>query len=388
VTRRLLLAVSPGEIWASLTEEDEPLALRLVRSQGAAQLGDLHLGRVVALRPELPAALIDIGEDRPGFLPAEDMPPNAKLREGEAVIVKIVKVARADKATGLSMKLDAEERAVAVPPTATPPLLLRRRQSALTALLDDFATIAADEIVIDDSAAFAEARSWCKRTQFTGAMTLHVDATALFEARGVASIIDTTLASRVALPQGGAITIEPSSAAILIDVDGGRAGALGANLAAAAEIARQIRLRDLSGPIVIDFIGMKRRGERTRVETALGEACHEGDEVQLLGWTRLGHFELTRKRRRPSLTEILYEHRPGAAVKTALTVAHDALRQLQRESRQAPGGRFALLVHPEVAACFEREARGARLDLEARLGNPIKIIAGPNPRDSFDIRPA
>ena len=68
------------------------------------------------------------------------------------------------------------------------------------------------------------------------------------------------MAARVALPNDGAIAIETTAAAILIDVDGGRGGALAANLAAAGEIGRQIRLRDLSGPIVIDFIGMKERG--------------------------------------------------------------------------------------------------------------------------------
>jgi ribonuclease G len=374
MTRRLLLAVSPGEIWAALTENDELVGLRLARTFGAARPGDLYLGRVVALRPELPAVLVDIGEERPAFLSGEDVPRGAKLREGEAVTVKVLKAARADKAAGLTTKLDADEQKFAV--TGAPPKLLWRRETPLDSLLKEFS---ADEITIDDTAALAELKR-----NFAGIVTLHSGATPLFEAEGVAAAIETTMAARVALPKDGAITIEATAAAILVDVDGGRGGALAANLAAASEIGRQIRLRDLSGPIVIDFISMKERGHRTRVEAALKEAVGEG--AQYLGWTRLGHFELVLKRRRASLMEMLFEHRPGAAsVKTALMVALDALRQLQRESRAAPGKRFGLQVHPEIAACLDREAGEARRDLEARLGHAIKIVTETRPRDSVAV---
>lgn len=371
MTRRLLLAVSPGEIWAALLEGDEPAALRLVRTHGEARAGDLYLGRVVALRPELPAALVDIGEERPGFL------GDAKRREGEAVIVKVTKAARADKAAGLTMKLKPEEQKLAaIPPNATPPLLLHRPKPALAALLDEFADL--DEIVTDDAAVLAEIKR-----QVDGAVRLHAGPAPLFEAEGVASAVETALAPRVALPQGGAIAIEATSAATMIDIDGGRAGALAANLAAVREIARQIRWRDLSGPIVIDFIGMKQREHRARVAAALKDAL--GGEAHYLGWTRLGHFELVLPRRRPSLTETLFD---AAGQKTPLTVALEALRHLLRESRAAPGTRFALQLHPEVAACFDGAARGARRALEAWLGYAIKIIAQPRARHSFAIAPA
>jgi Ribonuclease G/E len=372
MTRRLLLAVSPGEIWAALIEDDEPVALRLVRTHAEARAGDLYLGRVVGLRPELPAVLIDIGEERPGFLGGD-----AKLREGEVAIVKVTKAARADKAAALTMKLKPEEeKLAAIPSNAAPPMLLHRAKTALATLLDEFSN--ADEIVIDDAAALVEVT----RT-FAGTVKLHADATPLFEAEGVASAIETALAPRVALPGGGAITIETTSAATMIDVDGGRAGALAANLAAAPEIARQIRCRDLSGPIVIDFIGMKQHAQRARVAAGLKEAV--GAEAHYLGWTRLGHFELVVQRRRASLTEMLFD---AAGQKKPLTVALDALGRIQRESRVAPGKRFALRVHPEVAACFDGAARGARHELEARLGYAIKIIAEPRARDSFAAVPA
>ncbi len=373
--RRLLVSLSPGEIWAALVEEDELSALRLVRTHGAAQTGDLYFGRVVALRPEMPAALIDIGDGRPGFLGNEDVPRSVKLRDGEAVVVRVTKAARADKAAGLTMKLDAAEQAIAA--TGVPPRLLHRRETPLAGLLKEFA---ADEIVIDDAGAVAAAK------KFGSAVRLHVGAAPLFEAEGIAADVEAALASRVALSKDGAIIIETTAAATMVDVDGGRGGALSANLAAAEEIARQIRLRDLSGPIVVDFIGMKDRGARDRVAAALKNALGEGPNY--LGWTRLGHFELAIKRRRPSLTEQLFEHRPGAAtVKKPLTVALDALRQLQRESRAAPGKRLALHVHSDVAACFDGKARVARSEAEERLSRPVIIVAELRPRDSVAIVP-
>ena len=367
MTRRLLLSFSPGEIWAALIADGDLAGLRLMRTHGAARPGDLYRGRVVALRPDLPAVLVDIGEDRPGFLGGEDMPRGTKLREGETVIVRVAKAARADKAAGLNTKLDADERSVAADGPA--PKLLRRRETPLAELFTDFP---ADEIVVDDSAALAEIKHL-----FKGPVRLHTDATPLFEAEGVA--IDDVLAPRVTLPKDGAIIIETTRAATMIDVDGGRSGAVAANLAAAREIGRQIRLRDLAGPIVIDFIGMKERGQRARVEAALKACLAEGP--QYLGWTRLGHYELVLTRRRASLTERLFEH--GA--KTPLTVALEALRLIQRESRAAPGKRFGLKVHPDVAACFDRAAASAKAELEARLGYAIRVVAEFCPSDHVSL---
>ena len=373
---RLLLAVSPGEIWAALVAQGDLDALRLVRTHGAAMPGDLYLGRVVALRPELPAALVDIGEARPAFLGGEAIGRGIKLREGEVIAVKVTKAARADKATGLTMKLHRDEQEVAT--AGNPPKLIRRRESALASLIREFR---ADQVIIDDVASLAEAKR-----NFAGEVKVHLGHEPLFEAEGVAARIESAVAPRVALPIDGAISIDLTWAAILIDVDSGRAGAFAANLAAAAEIGRQIRLRDLSGPIVIDFVGMRERSQRCRVETALKRAL--GDEAQYLGWTRLGHFELVIKRRRPSLSEQLYERRVDAlGVRTPLTVALEALRVLQRESRAAPGNRFGLRVHPEIAACLDRDAADARRELEARLGYPIMVDAEPGARDSFALVP-
>jgi ribonuclease G len=371
---KLLLAISPGEIWAALVAEGDLSALRLVRTYAAARAGDLYLGRIVALRPELPAALVDIGEARPAFLDGEAIERGIKLREGEVVTVKVIKAARADKAAGLTMKLGREERELKA--AGTPPKLIRRSETVLASLIRE---LPADQVAIDDVASLAEVKR-----SFAGEVRLHLGEEPLFEAEGVAGLIESAVTPRVPLPRDGAISIDMTWAAILVDVDGGRAGALSANLAAAAEIGRQIRLRDLSGPIVIDFVGMRERSQRGQVEKALMRALGAG--AQYLGWTRLGHFELVVKRRRPSLSEQLFERRLDEfAIRTPLTIALEALRVLQRASRAAPADRLGLRVHPEIAACLDREAAEARRELEMRLGRAIKVDAEPRARDSFAL---
>jgi ribonuclease G len=453
--RSLLVAVSPGEAWAAQVDGDDLTDLAVLRHDGRPRVGDIVLGRVVALQPEVPAALVAIGLDRPAFLGAEHWPRGAALAEGQALMVQVIRDARADKAVGVSARLrlagafvdlvpggsdavverglgeDEGQRlraalaALAQPGEgfrlhaagrgalsaalaqdvasmrarwraietaregATPPARLEPEETPIAALLRALPDPAPDRIVLDDRAAFAQARAWLTshRPELVPRLEFQGGSAPLFEREGIAAAIETALARRVALAGGGAITIEATAAAAMIDVDGGGAPALQANLAAAREAARQIRLRNLSGPIVIDFIAMK--AQRARVMAAL-EAALAGDPAgpELLGWTRLGHVELVRKRRAASLDEILFERdAEGGRVKTALTVSLEALRAVAREAAAAPARAPGLRVAPEVAACLgEGSARTARLQLEARLGRPIALQAEPGrPRALFDI---
>ncbi len=207
----------------------------------------------------------------------------------------------------------------------------------------------------------------------------------------MAAAIEEALLRRVPLPGGGALTIETTAAAAMIDVDSGGAALVATNLAAARIAARQIRLRNLAGPIVIDFIAMRKPGERERVRAALAAAVAQMPAPpQLLGWTRLGHMELVRERRRAALEEVLFEPASeGARVETALTVALRALREVARAGDAAPARGLRLRVAPEVAACLaEGAARPARQMLEARLGRPIALAGEPGrARAAFDIAP-
>ncbi len=178
----------------------------------------------------------------------------------------------------------------------------------------------------------------------------------------------------------------------MIDVDGGARSGFAVNCAAASAIARQIALRNLAGPIVIDFVGMRSREERDKVAAALKAALADCDEkVELLGWTKLGHFELIRPRREPALAEMLFEQAPdGSSRKTALTLALEALRNVAREAAARPSKSFALAAHPDIAAALEEGAGlQARQWLEGRLGRKLGVTAEPQrARDAVDIRAA
>lgn len=398
MSRRLFLAVSPGEIWAALEEDGELEALRLMRTGAPCRVGEIFLGRVVALRPELPAALVDVGLDRPGFLDMRDANFQggiADLTEGQALIVEVKKEARADKAVGLGVpraRGAKRERIETAARMANPPARLDEAQTPLAALLGGFLDGRPDRIVIDDRAAFAEARAFFTRKEpaFVPRLVLHTEETPLFEAVGLAGALESVLGERVELPCSGALYIEPTHACTMIDVDSGRASALAANLEAAWEAARQIRLRNLTGPIVIDFVGLKKRLARDRVLSTL-EAAFGADpeKPEILGWTRLGHVELVRRRRTAPLADILFERgADGSLRKTALTLALDILRAAKREARAQPGKALAVVVHPEIAAVLmEGEGGMARRALETRLGLELHIEAEPQRgRDTFDIR--
>ncbi|HEX3973568.1 MAG TPA: ribonuclease E/G, partial [Stellaceae bacterium] len=327
MSKTLACQVSPGEVWAALEEDGALIGLRVAREGTADVVGGVFLGRIVALRPELPAVLVDIGLDRPGFLDAHDVDRKRGidgLTEGQALIVEVTKAARADKAAGLRVLRPADTRRAALEATArdvTPPARLDQPEPAIIRaarplLRDDIASV-----LVDDRGAMMTLRR--NDPDLAERVAFHGDDAPLFETLGVADQVDAVLQPRVPLPGGGAIFIEASHAATMIDVDGGERGALAANRAAVGAIARQIALRNLAGPIVVDFVNLKNREDRDTVTAALKAALAEDNaKVELLGWTKLGHFELIRPRREPPLADLLFEQADeGTMRKTALTVA-------------------------------------------------------------------
>ena len=400
MSRTLFLSVSPGEIWAALAEDDELVGLRLLRTGAPSRVGEIYLGRIAALRPELPAALVDLGFDRPAFLDARDADRRTGitgLTEGQAVIVEIVKEARDDKAAGVRVLRANERRRPNLEILASKvkaPARLAQPEPPIAAVIMQFLDPLPARIVIDDRAAFAEARGFLARRNPDAVIELvvHAEPTPVFEAAGVQVDIDTALASLVALPGGGTLHIETTYAATVIDVDSGKDSGLAANLEAAQQVARQILLRNIAGPVVIDFVGIEKRSDREAVQAALKTAlASDPEKADVLGWTRLGHMELVRKRRHAPLGDILYERAPdGTRRKSAITLALEALRAVAREAAAQPGRALLLVVHPEIAAALDDgEGEAARRMLETRLGRSLVIEArASGAREAFDIRPA
>ena len=382
----LVIATGPGEWRAALVEDGEPVELRVERGDGI-EAGSIHLGRVVRLLPALGAAQVDIGGTRPAFLPQNQIfPRSRRLAEGERVVVQIRREAQGGKAAQLTTAI-AEQADIAAADRYDPPQRLFPAPSFAVALAGIFPAI--DRILVDEPGSIPEIRA-----AFPGSTVAHLpesewpfDLDALFEE---------ALATTITLPGSGSIHFEPSRAAVLIDVDSGtpesgspERTAIAVNLAAAAAIARHIRLRNFVGGIVIDFVGLDDRGARERVRTTLAR-CLAKDRLQpqILGWTRLGHLEVVRRRRTRPLADQLLEAAPDIFVKTAATVAYEALRAVWRAARAQPRHGWRLSVASEVAAALDGEASAALREVEQRLGRSVTIAGNAGlGRDRFQIEP-
>jgi Ribonuclease G/E len=383
VRRRLLIEPGPGEWRAALVEDDDAVELHVVRGE-RVEAGGHHLGRVLRAAPGLAALLVDIGDARPGFLPfGEIAPPGARLAEGERVLVRVRRPAQGGKAARLTMALgpDAAALRAAAAGRARPSRLDPPPSPAHS--LARAVPAAPEEILVADPAAIASVRA-----AFPGIAVAHRIETAWPVA--LDALVEEALAATLAVGGAGAVHIEATRAAVLIDVDSGtpegtsspEETARTANLAAARVVARQLRLRNLGGGIVVDFVGLGQRGTRERVRQALAAAlAADPAQPRILGWTRLGHLEVVRPRGGVPLAEILLDDagRPSAA-----TVALAALRALCREARARPAQGWHLAAAPEVAAA-------AAAILPALIERfALRVVVEPDParsRERFDIAP-
>ncbi|MBP2228557.1 ribonuclease E/ribonuclease G [Azospirillum agricola] len=192
--------------------------------------------------------------------------------------------------------------------SATAPSPLHAGPSApVRALIEQGAAPAS--ILVDDESMARRLAGWCAdhAPDLLPLIERHKAPPRLFDLRDLDSAIADLLDTRVELPRGGSLVIEPTEALTVVDVNAGERGnPLDVNLDAAAEIARQLRLRNVGGIVVVDFVNMRSRGDAERVLAALHEAV-DGDPVQtqVYGMSKLGLVELTRARRGSPLAALL-----------------------------------------------------------------------------------
>ncbi|UCC13836.1 MAG: ribonuclease G [Gammaproteobacteria bacterium] len=223
----------------------------------------------------------------------------------------------------------------------------------------------------------------------------------IFDLYGVEEEIVRALDSKVALKSGGYLVIDQTEAMTTIDVNTG--GFVGhrnleetifkTNLEAAQAIARQIRLRNLGGIIIVDFIDMEEPEHRRQVLQALERAL-ETDHArnQISEVSALGLVEMTRKRTRESLEHVLCHACPTCegrgSVKTPETVCYEIFREILRQSRQFEFQELLVLAHPEVLEMIVDEESASLAELEEATGRPIRLQAETlYAQDHFDVVP-
>lgn len=231
---------------------------------------------------------------------------------------------------------------------AVPPARLHGVDDPLHRLLLERIAPDLERIVVGDRASLARARNWLAEWQ-PGAVERLASVPGPFEATGAAEQLEGALQPAVPLPGGGSLIIQPTAALTAIDVNGGGRRALDANLAAAREIARQLRLRRIGGTIVVDFIDLPARTSRARVLGALREAV-AGDPApaQVFAMSRLGLVEISRKRLGPSLAEMLGRQCPSCAGAGTLPALRWRAEQLVRELDTPAPARLRVLAAPDL----------------------------------------
>jgi ribonuclease G len=229
----------------------------------------------------------------------------------------------------------------------------------------------------------------------------YAGAAPIFDLYGVEDDIERALARKVDLKSGGHLVIDQTEAMTTIDVNtGGFTGhrnleetILKTNLEAAQAIARQLRLRNLGGIIVLDFIDMRNEDHRAQVLRALEkELKRDPARSQVYSFSALGLVEMTRKRTRESLGHILCQPCPTCdgrgSIKTLDTVCHEIAREVSRAARQFEAGQFLVLAAPAVIRHLTEDSSLGLAELEASLNRPIRLQAeAAYHLESFDVVP-
>ena len=269
------------------------------------------------------------------------------------------------------------------------PALLYQENTVVVRALRDCLRQDVTEVLIDDDDAYEQARDFTEQVMpnFLGRIKRYEDAVPLFSRYQIESQIETAFQREVRLSSGASVVIDPTEALVSIDINSARATkgadieetALNINLEAAEEVARQLRLRDVGGLIVIDFIDMVAPRSQRAVETKMREAL-EADRarVQVGRISRFGLMEMSRQRIRPSLDELTTEVCPRCngqgRIRDIRSLALTILRVVEEECLKERSSIVRALVPTNTAAYLLNEKRREVAEIETRTETHVVIV--------------
>jgi ribonuclease G len=273
---------------------------------------------------------------------------------------------------------------------ASVPSLLHKELNVTLRAVRDLFTHEVDKLVIDSKRGYEDILKFLDTfmPRLKESVELYEDSEPIFDAYNLESEISRALKKKVWLKSGGYIVIEHTEALVAIDVNTGRyvgrqnleETILKTNLEAVKEIAYQIRLRDIGGLIIIDFIDMEKKSNRERVFNALKEALKKDrSKTHVLPVSELGLIEMTRKRTRETLNRMLCEpcfYCDGEGyLQSKRTVCYNIYQDMLRESGDMLAPYATLKVHPEIAELLLGEESSLIDALEAAVGRKIIVQA-------------
>ncbi|MBX9810566.1 MAG: ribonuclease G [Burkholderiales bacterium] len=284
---------------------------------------------------------------------------------------------------------------------AAPLTLLYQDLNLSLRVLRDFVHDETMRILVDSRETFQSMQHFAREFTLAGAERIehYQGERPLFDLYGVEDEIEKALARRVDLKSGGYLIIDQTEALTTIDVNtGGFVGGRSfdetifkTNLEAAQVIARQLRLRNLGGIIIIDFIDMDTEEHKNAVLNEFRKAlARDRTRMTINGFTQLGLVEMTRKRTRESLAHVLCEPCPvcqgRGELKTAQTVCYQILRELLREARQFNAREFRILASQQVIDVFLDEESQSLALLSDFIGKPVSLqVESVYNQEQFDI---
>ena len=365
-------------------------------TKGAALTTFISLaGRYMVLMPNNPKAggisrRIE-GEDRSEL---KDSLSQLNLPDGMGVIIRTAGVGRTTEELqwDLDYLLQLWESISQANQENKAPVLIYQESDVIIRAVRDYLRDDIDQVLIDDPAAFDRASEFVGMVmpQYKNRLKLYEDPLALFNRFQIEGQIETAFQREVRLPSGGSIVLDPTEALVSIDINSARATkggdieqtALQTNLEAADEIARQLRLRDMGGLVVIDFIDMSSNRNQRAVENRIREALDlDRARIQVGRISRFGLLEMSRQRLRPSLGEtsgIVCPRCTGqGTIRDTKSLALAILRLIQEEAAKERTGEVQAIVPVDVSAFLLNEKRSDINEIESRSGVRIVVVASP-----------
>jgi len=366
-------------------------------NKGAALTTFISLaGRFLVLMPNNPRAggvsrRIE-GEDRDQMREAMN---GLQIPDGMGAIVRTAGVGRSTEELQWDLNnLKTAWDAIAAANDGRPaPFLIFQESDAVTRGLRDYFSDDVGECLIDQPEAYQKAQEYMQRFMPPDAqrkLKLYQDPVPLFTRYQIESQIESAYSHKVTLPSGGSLVIDHTEALVSIDINSARstrggdieATARNTNLEAAEEIARQLRLRDIGGLIVIDFIDMESQANQRAVEDMLRDAVKmDRARIQLGRLSRFGLLELSRQRLRPALSETTHINCPRCGgmgtIRGVESMSLALLRLIGEEARKERTGRVIAQVPVDVATYLMNEKRDWLNQIESR--DKVSLVIVPNP---------
>ncbi len=384
-----------------LLQEGQELIVQVEKEErgnkGAALTTFISLaGRFLVLMPNNPRAggvsrRIE-GEDRDQMREAMSA---LQIPDGMGAIVRTAGVGRTTEELqwDLNNLKSAWDAIVAANDGRPAPFLIFQESDAVTRGLRDYFSDDVGECLIDQPEAFQKALEYMQRFMPPDAqrkLKLYQDPVPLFTRYQIESQIESAYSHKVTLPSGGSLVIDHTEALVSIDINSARstrggdieATARNTNLEAAEEIARQLRLRDIGGLIVIDFIDMESTANQRAVEDMLRDAVKmDRARIQLGRLSRFGLLELSRQRLRPALSETTHINCPRCTgmgtIRGVESMSLALLRLIGEEARKERTGRVIAQVPVDVATYLMNEKRDWLNQIESR--DKVSLVIVPNP---------